>query len=77
MNRADLIKLLAASEREVLDDTARVEDQCLLVKELHRTGASKADKDKAFSGLILLDERLNLHTKDRDWYAEALKVHNE
>jgi hypothetical protein len=77
MNRADLIKSLAASEREILDDLGRVENQRLRVQELHRTGASKVDIDKAFSDLISLEGRLNLHTKDRDWYVETLKSLNE
>jgi len=73
VNRADIIKQLAEAEREVSEDTASVERLRVRVQELYRTEANKAEIDKAFSDMIAMEERLSLHERDRDWFAEALR----
>jgi hypothetical protein len=67
---------LADSERNVSEDARGVERQRLHVAELHKRNANKSEIDKAFSEMITLEERLSLHERDRDWFAEALKTYS-
>jgi hypothetical protein len=77
MKRAEIIKHLADSERDVSEHTANVERQRAHVQDLYKAGASQAEIDEAFSGMIALEERLSLLERDRDWFAQALKSANE
>lgn len=71
MNRDDIIKHLA--EVEVSEIMASVKRLRARVQELHTTQANKAEIDKAFRDMLVMEERLSLHEHDRDWFAEALK----
>ena len=70
MDRAGIAKLLAQAESEVAQSAACVEHQRTLVNELAQQGR---DIDEAFGQMIVLEERLSLHTRDRDWLLRALE----
>jgi hypothetical protein len=70
MNRSEIAKQLAQAEREVAADAANVERQRTLVAELSQQGR---DIEEAFGRMIFLEERLALHTQDRDWFFRALE----
>jgi hypothetical protein len=69
MDRVTIAQHLAETEREVAEDSARVERHRAIVKELAGEGRNY---NEAFSELIRLEERLALHMKDRDWFLKAL-----
>jgi hypothetical protein len=77
MKRTEISKHLTDSEREVSDHATNVERQRVHVQGLYRSGASQAEIGKAHSDLIVLEERLSLLERDRDWFAEALRSANE
>ncbi len=77
MKRGEIVKHLADANNEVLEDAARVDHLRVRLQELREAKASQAEIDKAFSDMIVMEERLSLHEQDRDWFTQALKTADE